>query len=279
MTTAAAFLAVDPGLAAGAPHPRAHRRDAVRIDNLSYAARDRRGGEVPILDAVSLSVAEGEFVALVGPSGCGKTTLLNIVAGLVPASGLPVDVRDDRVGYMFQTDALFPWRSVLDNVTLGLELRGVARAEREARGREILASLGLTAWESHYPTELSGGMRQRVSLARMWITDPSLVLMDEPFGALDAQMRLVVQDLFLSYWEAHRKTVVLVTHDIEEAITMADRVVVFGRRPARVKSIHTITLPRPRRAAELRGEADFSRHWQSIWTDLRDDLADDGSSP
>jgi NitT/TauT family transport system ATP-binding protein len=169
---------------------------------------------------------------------------------------------------MFQSDALLPWRSILRNVRIGLDFAGVGAAEADSRARAMLATLGLEGFESHYPAELSGGMRQRASLARMWVTNPDVILMDEPFGALDSQTRLVVQAGFLEYWERHRKTVLLVTHDIEEAVAMSDRVVVMSARPGRVLAEHRIALPRPRSVAELRGEPVFTAYWKQIWKSL-----------
>jgi len=248
---------------------------AIQISGVTQHVRGRQDQTLDILATIDLEVRPGEFVALVGPSGCGKTTLLNIISGLIlPSSGkvwifgAPFGNRDHRVGYMFQTDALLPWRSVLRNVQAGLSLAGVPRREAEQQARDMLAQLGLTGFEDHYPAELSGGMRQRVSLARTWVTNPDVILMDEPFGALDSQTKLVIQASFLSFWEKHRKTVVLVTHDLEEAIAMSDRVMVMSTRPGRIKAEYRIDLPRPRSIIELRADPRFGSYWRRIWQDL-----------
>jgi NitT/TauT family transport system ATP-binding protein len=239
----------------------------VRVRGAAKDFADRRGRTLQILSPIDLEIGEGEFVALVGPSGCGKSTLLNIISGLLAPTGGSVAL-SGRVGYMFQSDALLPWRSILRNVRVGLDFAGIARREADQRAREMLATLGLEGFENHYPAELSGGMRQRASLARMWVTNPDIILMDEPFGALDSQTRLVIQAGFLEYWERHRKTVLLVTHDIEEAVAMSDRVVVMSARPGRVMAEHRIELPRPRSVAALRGEPQFSGYWKRIWSSL-----------
>lgn len=248
---------------------------AIRVSGVTQRVRGRRDQTLEILATIDLEVRPGEFVALVGPSGCGKTTLLNIISGLIlPTSGkvcifdAPLGNHARRIGYMFQTDALLPWRSVLRNVQAGLNLAGVPRREAEKQARDMLAQLGLTGFEDHYPAELSGGMRQRVSLARTWVTNPELILMDEPFGALDSQTKLVIQGSFLSFWEEHRKTVVLVTHDLEEAIAMSDRVLVMSTRPGRIKAEYRIDLPRPRSIVDLRADPRFSSYWRRIWQDL-----------
>ena len=240
---------------------------AIRIGAVAKDFEDRRGRTLQILSPIDLDIAEGEFLSLIGPSGCGKSTLLNIISGLLkPASGTVA--LSGRVGYMFQSDALLPWRSILRNVRVGLDFAGVPAGEADRRARAMLATLGLEGFENHYPAELSGGMRQRASLARMWVTNPDIILMDEPFGALDSQTRLVIQAGFLEYWERNRKTVLLVTHDIEEAVAMSDRVVVLSARPGRVIAEHRIELPRPRSVAALRGEAEFSGYWKRIWSSL-----------
>ena len=240
---------------------------AISVRGVAKDFDDRRGRRLQILSPIDLDIAEGEFVSLVGPSGCGKSTLLNIISGLLKPSSGSVS-RSGRIGYMFQTDALLPWRSILRNVRVGLDFAGVARAEADERARAMLATLGLEGFENHYPAELSGGMRQRASLARMWVTNPEIILMDEPFGALDSQTRLVIQAGFLEYWERHRKTVLLITHDIEEAVAMSDRVVVMSARPGCVIAEHRIDLPRPRSVAALRGEPAFSAYWKRIWASL-----------
>jgi NitT/TauT family transport system ATP-binding protein len=251
---------------------------AIRISNLNFAIGTRGNAEgLCILDDINLEVGEGEFVALVGTSGCGKSTLLNMISGMyhpssgeVSVFGTPVTGIPKRVGYMFQTDSLLPWRRVIRNVEMGLELAGVAAGERRERAMRQLAELGLGGFENHWPSELSGGMRQRAALARTWLTNPDILLMDEPFGALDSQTRLMIQESFLAVWEKRKQSVVLVTHDIEEAIAMADRVIVMSARPGRIKSVYQIELKRPRSLIALRSDDKFHTYWQSIWADLEE---------
>lgn len=253
---------------------------AVEVSELNYATLDRKGRRIDILQNVDLRVREGEFIAIVGPSGCGKSTLLNIIAGLKPYAdgkvkvlGAPAHGIDPDVGYMFQTHALLPWRTVRRNVELPLELTGVPRVERLHRATEILRQMGLAGFEDHYPAEISGGMRQRVSLARTLVAGPRLLLMDEPFGALDAQTKLLIQELFIEYWERHRRTVIFVTHDLAEAISMADRVLVMSARPACFKAEYMVGLPRPRSLADVRSTRQFTEFWDRIWDDLRQEAA------
>jgi len=249
------------------------------IDHLCYSATDRRGREVKILDDLCLEVNAGEFVAIVGPSGCGKSTALNFMAGLVTGqqsgtvrvSGQDVHGITPGVGYMFQTHGLFPWRTIIQNVELALELQGVSRAGRAATARRLLGELGLNGFENHYPAELSGGMRQRVSLARTLANNPGVLLMDEPFGALDAQTKLLVQDGFVAYWKAHRKTVVFVTHDLGEAIFLADRIIVMSARPGRIKKQYKVPFARPRHLAAIRADSAFGDMWERIWLDLKEE--------
>ena len=255
-------------------------RDALTITGITHIVQGRDGRQLTILDGVDLSIGEGEFVSIVGTSGCGKSTLLNLASGLLKPSGGSVSVFGDRlsgidrrIGYMFQVDALLPWRSVQDNVGMGLELAGVAKAQRVERTAAILSELGLAGFEKHYPSELSGGMRQRASLARTWVTNPEIILMDEPFGALDSQTRLLIQDSFLAFWEKHRKTVVLVTHDLGEAIAMSDRVIVMSARPGRIKTIIPIELARPRRLEETHREQKFNEYWQMLWQHLKEEAS------
>ncbi len=209
---------------------------------------------MPAVASVSFEVRDKEFVALVGPSGCGKSTVLNMIAGLIPPTG--GEIRLDgrplagvpvQVGYVFQKDTVFPWRTVHRNIALGLEYRGLPRAERERRVREAISLLGLEGFEDAFPATLSGGMRQRVALMRTLVVDPEILLMDEPFGALDTHTKLRLQGQLLELWFAKRQTVIFVTHDLAEAITLADRVIVMTSRPGRVKLVHEVKLPRPRR--------------------------------
>ena len=227
----------------------------------------------------SLTVKRGEFVCVVGPTGCGKSTTLNLVTGLISPSagqvrvmGEPVTGIDPRVGFVFQSDALFPWRSVLDNVAAGPRYRGVAKAQAYDKARQWIARVGLGKFETLYPHQLSGGMRKRVALAQTFINEPEILLLDEPFSALDVQTRTVMQDELLSLWSGTRASVVFVTHDLEEAVALADQVVVLTASPATVKKVHTIDLPRPRVMSEIRYEPQFVEIARRIWEDLRDEV-------
>src|SRR5215212_7653905 len=212
----------------------------------------RNGKALLACHNVNLSVDSGKFIAVVGPSGCGKSTLLNMSAGLMKPSagtvryaGTEVNGVNRNVGYMTQRDNLLPWRSVEANVGLALEVARVPTAERQKRVREFIDLVGLTGFEKHYPAELSGGMRKRVALARTLVYDPETLLMDEPFGALDAQLKVIMHGELLKLWERSHKTILFVTHDLTEAITLADRVVVMSSRPGRIKLIQKVDLPRP----------------------------------
>lgn len=234
---------------------------------------------VAALEDVSLTVAAGEFVSLIGPSGCGKSTLLHILDGLIPPSGGRVLVDSQRVcgpgpdrGMVFQEFALLPWRTVRANVELGLELRGIGPQERRRTASALLNLVGLTGFEERFPHELSGGMRQRVSIARALAPDPKILLMDEPFANLDAQTRLLMEEELLNIWERTRKTVLFVTHDLAEAIAMAERVVIFTARPARVKDVVRVDLPRPRDVVAVRSTPAFARLHDYVWVRLRDEV-------
>ncbi len=234
---------------------------------------------VDALGDATFSVPQGEFLAIVGPSGCGKSTLLNMTAGLMrPTSGQvfydgrAVSAVQTSLGYVTQKDNLFPWRTTRDNIAFALETRGVGAKEREERVARYLQLVGLKGFEHHYPEELSGGMRKRASLARTLIYEPDTLLMDEPFGALDAQLKLILQDELLRLWEGSNRTVVFVTHDLSEAIALADRVVVFSSRPGIVKRIQDINLPRPRDIFRIRFTPRFGELYEILWNDLREDI-------
>jgi NitT/TauT family transport system ATP-binding protein len=243
-----------------------------------FVTRDR---EVEALQPIDLAVVDHEFVALVGPSGCGKSTILNLIAGLLPPSagvvsydGVAVSALNRQVGYMTQKDTLLPWRTAADNIRIALELkcRGVPRAEADERVAQIIRLVGLTGFERHYPAELSGGMRKRVALARTLIYEPETLLMDEPFGALDAQLKLLMLDQLQGLTRQRRMTVVFVTHDLGEAITLADRVVVFSARPGRIRTIRTVELPRPRDVFRIRFTEDFAHLHEALWDELKDEV-------
>lgn len=253
---------------------------AVSLSGVNLAFSKGTGEErTHALQDIDLTVPAGEFVALLGPSGCGKTTILNLLAGLVkPSSG---DVRrhgetvqgpSRDVGYMLARSALTPWRTTLRNVEFGLELRGVPKADRREVARGLMDRLGLGQFEQAYPSQLSHGMQQRVAIARTLAIDPDLWLMDEPFGALDAQTRMTVQDEFLQLWQGTGKTVLFVTHDLSEAALLADRVVVMSARPGRIKLDVRVDLPRPRQLLDLRYDARVRAVENRIWEELRDEI-------
>ena len=232
---------------------------------------------------VSFEVADKEFVAIVGPSGCGKSTILNMLGGLVTPSegaieldGRPVADVPPNVGYVFQKDTVFPWRTVRRNIALGLEYRGVRGDEQERRVREGVRLAGLEGFEDAFPATLSGGMRQRVALMRTLVVDPEILLMDEPFGALDTHTKLTLHAELLSVWEARHQTVVFVTHDLSEAITLADRIIVMTRRPGRVKLVHDVGIPRPRDVIKLRETEEYAHEYSVIWRVLGEELAEPG---
>lgn len=254
----------------------------ISVSGVSHGFDTPDGGRVVALDDVDVNVEQGEFVAIVGPSGCGKTTVLNMLAGLEMPERGHVTVRErapragnPEVGYVLARDCLLPWRTTLANAALALEVYGVGRKEREQRARESLKLLGLAGFEDSYAAQLSHGMRQRVALARSFAAKPDVLLMDEPFSALDAQTRMHVQDEFLRAWGRGDMTVVLITHDLTEAVGMADRVVIMTRRPGRIKSVHKVNLPRPRTMMDLQGDDTFHQTYEAIWRDLREEVATD----
>lgn len=238
-----------------------------------------RGKKVLALDAIDLAVNQGEFVTIVGPSGCGKSTLLNLIVGLLRSSsgrilfrGNPIDGISTKIGYVTQKDNLLPWRTLIENVEIALEIRGVAVNDRRRRAEELIERVGLSGFEDHYPHELSGGMRQRANIIRTLIYDPELILMDEPFGPLDAQTRIVLQDQLLKLWLESKKTIVFITHDLLEAIALADRVVLMSSRPGRIKSIETISIPRPRDVFQIHESGEFRAAYERLWQQLRPEV-------
>ena len=251
--------------------------DIIEVEGLSHffpleeRTAHRDTSLVKALEKINLSIPERHFTALVGTSGCGKTTLLNILAGLEPLQSGRVDVcgrapqhGHEDLAYMPARDALMPWRSVIDNASFGLEVRGVAKNERYGITRPILEAVGLGRFENARPRQLSHGMRQRVALARTFALPSRILLMDEPFGALDAQTKQQLQSVLLDLWETDRRTVVLVTHDLQEAITLSDRVIVMSARPGRIKADFSIDIPRPRHVGELVGLPEFISLYQEI---------------
>jgi NitT/TauT family transport system ATP-binding protein len=239
----------------------------------------RLGGNVgyTAVEAASLAVADGEFVAIVGPTGCGKSTLLNVAAGLLAPSAGSADIFGARLaglngdaGYLFQADALFPWKTALDNVAIGLEVAGVAAVEARTRAKDWLGRVGLAPFAGRYPHMLSGGQRKRVGLAQVLIRDPKILLMDEPFGPLDAQTRQIMGNLLLDLWSADRKAVMFVTHDLEEAIALSDRVVIMSAGPAaHIIGDWRVKLPRPRDIGEIKLDPAFHALHRDIWARLK----------
>jgi NitT/TauT family transport system ATP-binding protein len=228
---------------------------------------------------LTFTVAQGEFCAIVGPTGSGKSTTLSLIAGLdtptrgrVLVVGEPVRGITRRAGYMFQTDAVFPWKNILENVATGPVYRGVNRTQARRRARDWIARVGLAGFEDRYPNQLSGGMRKRVALAQSLINEPEILLMDEPFAALDVQTRILMEAELLELWAETSASVVFVTHDLEEAISLADRVMVFTAAPATLKRSYEIDLPRPRNVTEIRFDPRFTRLYQQIWEDLRSEV-------
>src|SRR5471032_1921872 len=253
---------------------------AVALDDATVAFRVADNRVYTAVEAARLTVAHGEFVAIVGPTGCGKSTLLNVAAGLLrPASGTvrifdtPLAGLNRDAGYLFQADALFPWKTAIDNVAIGLEIEGTPRAQALERAQAWLTSVGLGSFGSRYPHMLSGGQRKRVGLAQVLIRDPKILLMDEPFGPLDAQTRQIMGNLLLELWNADRKAVLFVTHDLEEAIALADRVVIMSAGPgARIIGDWRVELARPRDIMEVRMDKEFHSLHREIWSVLKDEV-------
>jgi NitT/TauT family transport system ATP-binding protein len=251
------------------------------VDVRDLHKRFRRDGiAVHALDRITLAVVEGEFVTIVGPSGCGKTTFLHMLGGFEPVEegailldGRPVTAPGPDRGVVFQEFALFPWRSVLGNVVWPLEIKGMAKNERIAVAERYLDLVHLRAFRDHYPSELSGGMKQRVALARVLVLDPRILLMDEPFGALDAQTRELMQEELLDIWGETRKTVIFITHDIDEAVYLSDRIVILTARPGRVKEELTVDLPRPRRL-EIKKSPRYAALRNRVWDSLHEEVLD-----
>jgi len=256
---------------------------AMGLENVTCAFAARGGGDQGRYIAVrdtSLTISAGEFVSVVGPTGCGKSTLLNVAAGLLAPSsgralvhGVPLSGINTRAGYMFQSDALMPWRNTLDNVTAGLEFHGTAKADAVPNARDWLKRVGLAGFEDRYPHQLSGGMRKRVALVQMLILDPEILLMDEPFSALDIQTRQLMENELLELWSADRKSVLFITHDLEEAISLSDRVIVLSAGPeTHPIGEFAIDLARPRDVAEIRMQRRFTEIHEAIWQVLKSEV-------
>ena len=245
---------------------------ALEFENISH-----RFGDYRAVEGVSLQIPEDAFYSLVGPSGCGKSTLLNIAAGLLsPTAGVtrvfsnPLAGINKRAGYMFQQEALMPWKTVLDNITLGPQLRG---RDATAEAMEWIKRVGLEGFAHHYPSQLSGGMRKRVAMAQTWINSPEIILMDEPFGALDVHTRLRMESEILDLWTGSGKTVLFITHDLEEAIALSDRVAILSAGPrSRIAGIFDVNLPRPRNLIDIRTDPGFHELYSKIWISLREEV-------
>ena len=260
--------------------PGIHERSRIELVGVTKRFVSPTGTALTALHDVDFVVEPGQFCAVVGPTGCGKSTTLTMVAGLerptagfVRVGGQVVDGIADGMSFMFQNDALLPWKTVLHNVALGPKFRGVPRAEALAQAREWIRVVGLAGFEDHHPHQLSGGMRKRVTLAASLISEPSILLMDEPFGALDVQTKAIMSNELLTLWERTKPSVIFITHDLEEAVALADRVVVMTAGPGTVKAIYDIDLPRPRGAVqEIRFEPEFLELHQQIWESLREEV-------
>ena len=253
--------------------------DAIQLTGVSKTYRPPRKKPYLAITDIDLAIPAGRFTSVVGPSGCGKSTLLTLVAGLLPAttgsvtlSGSAVTrVRTD-VGFIFQRDALLPWKTVQENVRLPLDFRGVAAAAARERVAAWLARVGLAKFADNYPHELSGGMRKRAQLAQSMVVDPPVLLMDEPFSALDVQTRNLMENELLDLWGTAGKTVLFITHDLEEAIALSDEIVVMTAGPGRIKARYPVTLPRPRNVSEVRFAPEFVSLYERAWADLRDEV-------
>ena len=252
---------------------------AIEFRDVSLRFISADGDATVALRNFTMSVARGEFVAIVGPTGCGKSTTLNMVTGLlrptvgeVKVMGQPVRGIDPRIGFVFQADAVFPWRSVLDNVAAGPMFRGKSKKQAYDMAADWIQRVGLGKFGGHYPHQLSGGMRKRVALAQTFINNPEILLMDEPFSALDMQTRTLMQDELLKLWSGTGGSVVFVTHDLEEAIALADRVFVLSARPGMLKRVYDVDLPRPRITSQVRYEPQFIELSKHIWEDLRQEV-------
>ena len=254
--------------------------DFLIFDKVTQVFESPDGGEVIALDNFSLNVGDGEFVTVVGPSGCGKSTLLNLVVGLdkpssgqILINGKPAWQQLRNIGYVTQEDNLYPWRTLRENVEFPLEIRGVAKAERIKRSEELLNKVGLAGFENRYAHQLSGGMRQRGNIVRALSFDPGLIIMDEPFGPLDAQTRIVLQQQLLDLWLQDKKTVIFITHDLQEAIALGDRVVVMTARPGKIRSVYDIKLTRPRDLHHLHDDPEFRTALSDLWDELADEVS------
>jgi NitT/TauT family transport system ATP-binding protein len=257
----------------------ARKSDPILVADDIYVRFDTPEGSITAVDHMSFDVKPGEFVSVIGPSGCGKSTLFNVIGGLltnhqgiVSVAGETISGPHRSIGMVFQEESTFPWRTVIDNVAFPLELTGMPKQKRVERARHFIKLVGLDGFESRYPGELSGGMRQRVSLARTLASEPKILLMDEPFAALDEQTRLLLGDKVLQIQQQLKQTTLLITHNITEAVQMSDRILVMTYRPGKMKRVVNIDLPRPR-TSEIVGSEAFGRYVAQIWSDLREEAS------
>lgn len=249
----------------------------IKIERLNKRFRNNKGEQVEVLSNIDLSVDDGEFLCIVGPSGCGKSTLLRIVADLETYTSGSISIRHDDpsralTSMVFQEHALFPWMTVLDNAGFGLEMAGIGAAQRHALVRPFLEKVGLAQFEDYYPAQLSGGMRQRVSLVRAFVNNPEVLLMDEPFAALDAQNKIMLQRELVQIWNENRKSVIYITHSIEEALFLGDRIAIMGCAPGHIAELIEVPLPRPRDIFSIQAEPGYSELAHHIWSMLETDL-------
>jgi NitT/TauT family transport system ATP-binding protein len=250
----------------------------IAVNRVGHVFRTK-GRRVQALLETDLQVNEREFLTIVGPSGCGKSTLMNLIVGLFPASTGEILYRGKRhsgvnrsIGYVTQADNLYPWRTLRKNIEFPLELRGVPARERRERSQRLIQRVGLAGFEESYPHELSGGMRQRANIVRTLAYEPEVILMDEPFGPLDAQTRLILQNQLLELWHEERKTIIFITHDLGEAVALADRVVVMSARPGRIKTVAPVPISRPRNLFEIHKNERFLQTYQALWSSLEDEV-------
>lgn len=255
------------------------------VRDIGHSYQGTGGNPIECLVDINLVVHENEFLSIVGPSGCGKSSLLDIMSGLIHPGrgsvfhdGAELTGITSKIGYISQADSLLPWRTVLGNVEFGLEIRGLSKKKRRDVARDLIARAGLASFEKNYPHELSGGMKKRVDIIRVLAVDPEVIFMDEPFGALDYFTKEKLQEYILDIWRNTGKTIVFITHDLPEAVTMSDRVIIMTARPGSIKNQYPITLPRPRNPYEIRFDSAFIELNRLIWEDLKDEIARAGEA-
>lgn len=251
----------------------------LKLKNIKHNYIDKKGENIHAIDGIDLDIQKGEFLAILGASGCGKSTLLNIMSGILePTEGevlirnQPVNYKTQNIGYISQSDTLLPWRKIIDNVALGLEIKGIKKEERYEIAKKLMESGGLSGFEFKYPYELSGGMKKRAIILRALATDPDIIFMDEPFGPLDVFTKELLQQEILKIWNEKELTVVYITHDIEEAIMLADRIILMSYRPSKIKKEYNIDLERPRNIYKLKSDSRFISYRENIWDSIKDEV-------